>query len=387
MARTLLISERGMNRSVGRAGFYEFEDVVKEIDDVDVLAPAARARTFAPLTRKLLHQLQSKGGIEVRRSDEMETCSVEKEYKLLFVLLPLWTGGPLRALQHVRHWRKRCRFAVCWVSEIWKSRLLGIRENEGVRKLRTFDLVLVGQAGSVDPMSRLLKRPCIQRHDGIDALRFCPYPNPPERYIDVYNMGRRAPQTHEALLAWAQREGRHYLFDTLTGQGLRDYAEHRWVLANLLKRTKFFVVNRAHVDNPQITGGQHELGLRFFEGAAAGTIMIGEPPTGCAPFERLFNWQGALTRESFGSKQFPERIQALERDPEHLERVRQQNVRQSLLRFDWSYAWREILKRAGLAPLPGLQIRETELQRRAELIGNESTADAAPIGAQAGKHT
>lgn len=372
MARTLLISDRGRCRSLGRCCHYECEDVIQSMDDADLLVPAARHRPFPALIRKVLQRVERHVGLRVARTEQVEACEVKGEYDLCFFLLPPWSGGPLHALEYVRFWRSRCRLAVCWVSEAWSGQLREIRKDRFVRTLQQFDLVIVSQAGSLEAMSRLLDRPCRYLPCGIDALAFCPYPDPPARVVDLYNMGRRSPATHAAALDWARRNGRYYLYDTTEAPAVIDWREHRRALAETLKRTKFFLVNRAHVNNPRITAGQEELGVRFFEGAAAGAVMIGEAPRNSPEFNALFGWPDSVIPMRFGATEIGSLIETLEKDPGRLERVRRENVRMALCRFDWLYAWREILRWAKLPPLAGLRERETRLRQMAVLA--ESSA-------------
>src|SRR5262249_14922673 len=137
----------------------------------------------------------------------------------------------------------------------------------------------------------------------VDALGFCPLPNPPARSIDVLGIGRRSAVTHAALLARARERGIFYYYDTIrmtsgvshAGQqvtfSVMDPAEHRFKLASLLKLSRYFLASRARANEP--VAEQDELSGRFFEGAAAGAVMIGvRPRTG--KFLTQFDWPEAV---------------------------------------------------------------------------------------------
>jgi hypothetical protein len=64
-----------------------------------------------------------------------------------------------------------------------------------------------------------------------------------------------------------------------------------------------------------------ELSRRFFEGTAAGAILIGEPPT-TGPYLTLFDWPEAVVATPFDSRDIAEVIAALEAYPERRVRIR-----------------------------------------------------------------
>ena len=78
-----------------------------------------------------------------------------------------------------------------------------------------------------------------------------------------------------------------YYYDTVaaSGTGLKQRtfrvdqpAEHRRMLATILKHSRYYIVNRSHINSPKFTAGRDEISARFYEGAAADTVMIGEAP-------------------------------------------------------------------------------------------------------------
>jgi len=55
-----------------------------------------------------------------------------------------------------------------------------------------------------EPFKKLIQGESFYLPAGIDTIFFCPYPDPPERFIDVLSIGRRSDTTHQALLRMAQ---------------------------------------------------------------------------------------------------------------------------------------------------------------------------------------
>jgi hypothetical protein len=207
---------------------------------------------------------------------------------------------------------------------------------------------------------------------GIDALRFCPYPNPPERSIDVLSIGRRSSETHEALLRLSRDEGLFYVYDTIDSLYAFDLDHHRDLIANLAKRSRYFLVNPGKIDAPEETGGQSEFGYRYFEGAAPGAIMIGESPDN-REFRRIFHWEDAVIHLPFGSSDIGAVIKDLDRQPERQMRIRKNNVVETLLRHDWVYRWETVLEIAGIPPLPPLLERKKKLERLAVAAGETAS--------------
>ena len=97
--------------------------------------------------------------------------------------------------------------------------------------------------------------------------------------------------------------------------------------------------------------GQQELGYRFFEGAAAGAVMIGQAPD-CEAFKELFGWPDSVVPLKPDGSDVAEMLESLRAQPDRLEEMSRRNAREALLRHDWVYRWMQILAIAGLEPTP-----------------------------------
>jgi hypothetical protein len=219
----------------------------------------------------------------------------------------------------------------------------------------------------VEAIGALTGRKCSFLPPGIDALRFCPYPDPPERAIDVYSLGRRSNETHRKLLEMAERRDFFYVHDSLAGNQVIHWEEHRSLVANMTKRSRFYLVNPGLIDSPEVRGNQIEIGNRYFEGAAAGCVMVGEIPCN-EVYGNLFDWPDAVIPLAFGSDRIEEIVDEFDRQPDREEALRRNNIAQALRRHDWAYRWEAILKIAGLDPSPGLIKRKEQLERTAALV-------------------
>src|SRR5258705_13338084 len=159
-------------------------------------------------------------------------------------------------------------------------------------------------------------------------------------------MGRRPPETHKAVLRMADAGEWYYMYDAGTNYSVSSHAEHRRRLADMIKRSRFFLVNPASgADKVERTRGQQELGFRFFEGAAAGAVLIGDAPHN-ASFNEYFGWQDSVIPLPFDSGDVADVIAELEADPSRLGRISKTNVVNSLRRHDHVYRWGQVLSLA-----------------------------------------
>ena len=355
--RVLLLSQRGLAPLISRCCSYELEDVVRSVDTVDLVAPVYRHGSL-----ELVDRVVNKAGRRVSAlkgiNPGIRPIDVDRRYPLFFAVFQFATDAT--SLNALRGWRERCELAVCWLEEIW-AKDLG-RLDSQLAWLREFDYLFTNCLGSVEGLARATGRPVIYHPPGVDCIKFFPGDPPVPRVIDVFNMGRRHPATHRALLALAEQRGFFYLYDTFKGNiQVLDPAEHRLQLANLIKRTRLFLANRAKANEEGETASQEEVGFRFFEGAAGGAVMIGEPPE-VASFREHFDWPDAVIRVPFGGEAIGATIAELDGDPERLAEIRAANLRNTLLRHDWAYRWLRVLETTGMSPAPELRARIGRLQ-------------------------
>ena len=236
------------------------------------------------------------------------------------------------------------------------------------RQLAQFDHIFVSCAATVGPLAEHLDTPVTYLPPSVDHERFAAHPWPPLA-IDAYAMGRREPKLHEALLRWvAEDPSRFYLYDTVTGnRQLRDHAQHRGMLAEFVRRSRYFMVCGAKFNRPKETGDQSELGYRFFEGAAAGAVMVGTKVT--APtFPQFFDWEEPVVVVDPSGDDLADCIDALDADSNRRAAMRRRNASGSLRAHDPAHRWRTVLKTLGLEEPPGVEQRIRRLAQRADAV-------------------
>jgi len=351
-ARVLVVSLREVRPSVSRCLLYEFEDLICRIDDAVIAVPQpgdVPPRWRIRMASRLHRLFGTRSTIPQRRR-----CGSNYRYDLLF--LPCEGITDLLLIGSLDRWLQSARVRVCYVAEVWRAGILN--SPYALSRLRKFDRIFTACHGSVEELRKATGRPCDYLPPAVDAVSFCPFPEPTTRDIDVYNMGRRASELHKARLDCAAKQGLVYLYDEFGGNPKVDAREHRQSLANRLKRTRFLITYSAKLDCPGQTLGQEEVGYRFFEGAAAGAVMVGRQPKS-AVFGELMGWPDAVVELADDPACVGDVLHAI--DAMREERIRRTNVRGALLQHDWVYRWKTVLDAVGLPPLPAVEVRKERL--------------------------
>jgi hypothetical protein len=353
-----------------QCGQLEAQDVLAECDDVDLIR--LEAESSFPWKLRWLRRLMYR---DISRrlafvNPGLKRVKLTKDYDLLIVMCQgYWDFLYVNA---VDGWKDHCKTSICWIDELYAADLPLFKH--WLPSLRRFDHIVVGMHGTAAPLSEALGRRCHYVPGGVDTFRFSPYPCPPERVIDVYSVGRKREGIHQVLLKLAAGGQMFYLHDTLqTGMSqATDHRQHRDLYANIAKRSRFFMVAPGKVDVPEETRGQIEVGFRYYEGLAAGTVMIGQAPD-CQPFHEMFDWPDAVVPVKPDGSDVAHVLSDLAGQPERIRQIGRRNAQEALLRHDWSDRWKRILAIAGLPPAPRMDSREKTLKRLAERAGMERT--------------
>ena len=366
----LLLSMRRLADLVAYCMAYEFEDVIGEITQADRAEAANQASLdLSRRTYRLARLATGSRSLARSLSPRPSIVPLERNYELFF---PIFNHThELYALAAIPDWRKRCRYAACFISELW----LHLLPRYLLEQLADFDHIYLGVYHCVEEVARITGRPCTYLPPAADVLRFSPAPQFPERSIDVYNIGRRSQVTHQALMRSARQREIFYCYDTVAASGIdlkqrtfrvQNASEHRLLLANTLQRSRYYFANRARVNQPEHTRGRDEISGRFYEGAAAGAVMIGEAPR-LDTFARQFDWDDAVIHVPFDSADISQILARLDADPQHLASIRRNNMVNAALRHDWLYRLRTVFDTFHLPPTPGMLLRQERLQALAGL--------------------
>ncbi len=357
-------------------GMREAQDVLAACDDVEFIhleadkSFAFKERWLPPLVyRDISNSLAS------WVNPGLKPVQLKQDYDVFILVCPRWRD--VWYANAVQGWKDHCKTSICWIDELWSKSLPQIKH--WLPALKQFDHVFVGTDGSSQPLCDVINHPCHQIYGGVDTLRFNPYPNPPERVIDVYSVGRKLDEMHQALLKLADSKEIFYVHDTLsspsqTGQSHSpNHKEHRDMYANIAKRSRFYTVSPAKVNFQDETGGQVSIAFRYFEGAAAGAALLGQAPD-CEAFRQLFDWPDAAIEVKSDGSDTAEIITGLLKEKNQLAEINRRNAMGCLLRHDWIYRWEHIFNTAAIKTSQGLHDRKNELKKIAEIISNDKSS-------------
>src|SRR5438128_10861490 len=146
-SRVLMFSQRNLCEvEIWRSVIRAFEGVIDEIDSVDILAPQ-------PLNG---YKYRSKIAWRVGRDSRMVLNPGVPRAKLdrcydLFVAFCDKTTELFHVYAALKHWRDWCKTSVCWLNELWVSRLP--LNKSYVKILSNFDYVLSPLSQSVEPIN------------------------------------------------------------------------------------------------------------------------------------------------------------------------------------------------------------------------------------------
>lgn len=366
-ARVLVVSMRNLKFHVSRAAIYEFEDVISSLDTVDVIAPSLEPNIFKVTNKLANYTAKIINSGQYIQSLFNQKIQVDKEYDLFFFFCQ--SIQDILVLNSIQGWREKCRYAVCWLDELWAQDI-----NDWLvqlRLLKNFDHIFMNFHSSIRQVADVVKKPCYSIPYGVDSIKFYSNSSDIERIVDVLNIGRRSEVTHNALLELVERKNLFYVYDTIKELYMVDYRYHRSLYTNFVKRSRYMIVNKAKFDLTGKTNPQEEVGPRFFEGAGGGTIMLGVAPK-CQVFTQNFDWEDAVIEIPFDCSNIAEIIGDLNSQTERLARIRTNNIVNSLLRHDWVYRWENIIATVGLNLTPKMAERKAYLSNLATMVNTSA---------------
>jgi hypothetical protein len=378
LPRICMPTWRNFRRNAFRCALYEAQDILVENDDVDLIRLDMTWGAWfkeTSLIRPLYHDVSRK---LIFTNLGLKKVQLSREYDVFIAACCTWSD--LVYINAIKRWRDHCKISICWIDEMWAAAIP--KYKYWLHALSQFDYVFIGARSSVSALSQAANRPCYWLPIGVDALRFCPFPDPPARVIDVYSIGRRHEGIHCEMLKTAEQGSLFYVYDTLTNYKTNtantevyDYQQHRNLFANIAKRSRYFVVAPAKMDSGLEIRGQVEIGARYYEGAAAGAVMIGEAPD-CEAFREHFGWPEAVIKIQPDGSDIAAVIRDLGSHPARVAAISRRNTKEALLHHDWVYRWNEMFRIAGIEPSPRMVTRERRLKDIADFLvsANENNA-------------
>ena len=366
-SRVLTWSLRNIQNFVYNSCLFEFEDIISEVDKADIYAPSQFGPRGRVINKTIVSTTRHVKPLPLTSVNPyLKSESLDREYDMYFVTLDFpWYGASINLL---KDWRKKCKTAVCYIVEIWTEDIPKMKNFMSF--FNQFDLICIGTEHVLKDVQAMTDKPVIFVPPGVDTVKFCPdFESGKGRSIDITNLGRRSPSTHNALLEKAENEDFFYYHELTNGSVLRveDHQAHRTLTANLLGSSRYYVTNYAKADMPKLIAGEYEIGYRFFEGAAAGAVLIGAQPKGDL-YGKYFNWEDSIIPVRFDEPDIAKIIDELDARPGYIESIQARNAMNSLLQHDWVYRWEMILEALGQEPTPGVIARKQKLKEMAAAL-------------------
>ncbi|NNE73861.1 MAG: glycosyltransferase family 1 protein [Acidimicrobiales bacterium] len=338
--RVVLLSQRHIRPWVSRLLGYEFERVIGELTDPFWAVP--EQPRVGRMPEVLVNRLNKR--LKVASSLKAPFPRIDiPDADLLVAVMQL--PADLTTLAALPGWRSRCTKAVVYIEEMWSVELDKWKGHLAL--LDQFDHVFLGSQGTVAELAARIDTPVSYLPYGVDTTVFAPADPRRDRPIAVTNIGRRSPVTHQALLDWAAAGDHFYYHDTFSPGPFHDAEEHRRLLANIMQRTQVAIANRGIGVRPHETGYQEEVGFRFFEAAAGGALLVGQPPNSGAAHE-LFDWEDALIEVDFAEPDIGAMLDELLADPDRITAAHVRNRRYAIERHDHLHRFQAMCDAAGV---------------------------------------
>jgi hypothetical protein len=199
-----------------------------------------------------------RGGEWRKVRSELKGCDA-----LFWIQLSARPAGPIHLASYLNLRARRSNF----VLDAWKSSITKIGIAATVERLNPCFVAYREAKDELErrfPLAKFAWLPF-----GADTDIF--YPRNEEKSVFAFWMGRRHEPLHQALLAYCEARGLSYVYSKDGGLTTEE-------LGRLTSSAQYFVATPPDLDNPKRTGGFSPLVMRYFEGLAAGTRLLGVLP-------------------------------------------------------------------------------------------------------------
>lgn len=353
-------------RAFARAPFqcyrYEAQDVLASVEKVDMVPLQAKASLQK--RERLLRRLMwyPTGRYAAVLNPGLGEVRLTRTYDAFVAVCENWWD--LLYINAVKGWEQNCRTSILWLDELFVGMLH--RYRHWLPTLNRFEHIVLGHLRSVEEAGKLLGRTCYWAPPAVDVLRFRPSEPVGTRAIHFLSVGRRYAGIHSALKRYSEQRNLFYHFDTLRGESMvvNDPREHREMYAAKVRHSQFMLVGPGMMGEPE-AGGEHVIGARFFEGAAAGAVLIGVAPR-CREYELLFDWPDAVIELDPEGADAEKVLDVLLADPNRMAAVSLAGMQECAKRHDWIHRWLTIYEIAGLPPSEAMLRRRQHLE---EIVG------------------
>ena len=263
----------------------------------------------------------------------------------------------LHLLNHIKGWRNHPARKACYLTELWPKSF--DCKHLVYEPFQDYDHIFVGLSHAVPVLKEKLGVSCSYLPVGVDTDMFSQTNSNHDRPIDIAYIGRRVESVHEELLELCDEDNLFYFYDTASKLRVDDHAQHRRLYADILKRSKCAIAFPAKMNLDGYTKCAAEIGWRYYEFAAAGSMILGKAPDN-EFFNTYFGWKDSVI--DIGDDNLRTVVNELLSDQVRQKEIAQNNRVQSMLKNDWVYRWLEILNRFSIQPSEATLARVDRLQ-------------------------
>lgn len=317
--------------------------VLRDFED-EIIRITGGERVESPF-RKLPGFVERRVGHGTRYGELRKLIPKAEHHLKADVLWAVLMGPESFALDLFRKWDDGVGLKILYLFDTMEQQLPSIRR---VLKSTNWDYTFTSFAGAVPFLEEQTQRRWLVAPQGVKLERFYPAP-PQEKLISFCAFGRRLENVHQSVKAYCQATGKHYEYTTATGmQPQLDPRESYEMYAWHLNHAIFNFCWPVERTNPTRVRTFSPITCRWFEAAASGNVIIGQPPTD-PTFESIFGKDFVLSIDAdagvkalnqFWDNLWSERERRLQAALERRERLSQQ--------WSWEGRVREILRTVGV---------------------------------------
>lgn len=247
-------------------------------------------------------------------------------------------------------WDRSAGYRILYLYDTFPRQLPAVRR---IMSRARWDLAITSYHSAVPMLEEATGRKWHAIAQGVAADHFAPLAEG-ERSIALSSYGRRLPEAHQVIAAWAQKRGLYYDVSTAAAPQLELdprflYDQYAWHV----RHSMFSVCWPVELTHPARAGGLSPVTCRWFEAAASGAILVGEAPKDPV-FEELFGTTAVVPLPHAASERdLSDCLDALWQD-RHRHFARAERLRHERLHlWTWEARVREILELAGLSSQEG----------------------------------
>lgn len=334
--KLLILSQRRLNFKVSRCVPYEFEETVAKLEGSEIIS--LLPQNFFQIKNRISNRLARNTKILFKPG--ITASLTNNNYEIILVVCQLTRDLP--SIYATGLLKNNSKKKICWLEEIWTKDIKHLVGHLHILKM--FDYVITSCKDSVETLEKYIGKKIYYLPPGVDSIKFSPYPNYPERSIDLLAIGRKSKNTHNDLLKNIDGKNFFYIYDTLVAKTeFSLLSQHRRLIAEMSKRSCFFLANKAKINRDDETAQQEEIGYRFFEGISSGAILVGDYPKN-QEFSKNFDWDNSVIQFNKDDINLFEFLHKLSKEKDLLTNIRINNMINALQRHDWLYRWKTIKK-------------------------------------------